>query len=251
MKKRILIFLMALSMLLCSACGVRTEIKFKADKSYTQKNYYCLSKSELKDFELSAKDADKKVTVNGKTYYAFSDAGMDDVGMDEESEIDDVFKDMYLTSSKAEFPFSTIGSSKEDIESADLVSSTMDFYQYKFTFPKKILKTNGKITNNGYSVIFDLTKVVTDWKKGSRVYVAFTNTAVNSTKITIDGITNGKTYSTTRTVKVSSPGVIKSLTLNGRQTHGNTFKVKKSGNYTVTVKLLSGKTKTVKFTIKK
>lgn len=247
MKKRILALLIVLSMLLTTACGYRTEIKLKSAKDYTAKTYVCYTKSELKEYDLSTKDAEKKITVGGKTYYCINGEDEDDpAGADE-----DALDGMLFTSGKFELPLSTIGEDSDTLDNLETFLDGMDFWQYKITFPKKVLKANGTICKDGYSVIFNLKKSLTDVKKGGRMYAAFTNTAMTAKKITIEGVTDGKTYSTTRTIKVSSSGVIKSLTLNGREVDGNTFKVKKSGTYTVKVSLLSGSSKTVKFKIKK
>ena len=74
--------------------------------------------------------------------------------------------------------------------------------------------------------------------------------AVNSKKITIKGVSNGKTYNKAKTVKISSPGVIKWVKVNGEPIGKNTYKAKKNGKYTVQVKLISGATKKITFRIR-
>ena len=67
---------------------------------------------------------------------------------------------------------------------------------------------------------------------------------------TITGVTNGKTYRSTRTIKFSDKYGVKTATLNGNTIRSGK-KVSRPGKYTVRVTDKSGNIRTVKFTIKK
>ena len=107
---------------------------------------------------------------------------------------------------------------------------------------------NGKAVKSGTKVgrTGKYTLKVTD-KAGNIRQATFVIDKVNPT---ITGVTNGKTYRSTRTIKFSDKYGVKTATLNGNTIRSGK-KVSRPGKYTVRVTDKSGNIRTVKFTIKK
>ena len=124
----------------------------------------------------------------------------------------------------------------------------LDFYTLQIKYPKKVLKANGSISKDGKTVTYNLVRLMA--RKTPRLYAAMNKKAITSKKISISGVKNHKVYKKPRVVKVSSPGVIKWIKVNGKLITSNRYKAKKKGKYKVVVKLLSGKKKTVRFRIR-
>jgi hypothetical protein len=99
--------------------------------------------------------------------------------------------------------------------------------------------TNGKVTF----------MVVTS--SGKRFAKTCKVTEIDTTKPTVSGVKNGKTYKKAVTIKFSDKGSgIKSATLNGKKIKTGK-KVSANGTYKLVVTDKAGNKKTIKFTIKK
>lgn len=248
MKKRVLTLavLIGAFSIFASGCGFKTNMTINSDltSKTTSEIYY--TPAEIKELGMTKADVKeagmKEVKVDGKTYYQMKDSETSDAATTKENFT-------LLTSSKME---AFLGSKKDYQELADEedlsdLESAYDFFSYSITFPKKVLKTNGKIADDGKTVSFDLATLTS----GKRLYAAMSDAAVNSKTIEVTGVTNKKIYNTTKKVKVKSPGVITSFKVNGKEQELNSFTASKSKKYTVKVKLLSGAAKTVSFTVDK
>jgi hypothetical protein len=101
------------------------------------------------------------------------------------------------------------------------------------------------VTKNG-KVTFMV--VTTSGKRYAKTYKV---TGIDTTKPTVSGVQNGKTYKKAVTIKFSDKGSgIKSATLNGKKIKTGK-KVSANGTYKLVVTDKAGNKKTVKFTIKK
>lgn len=248
MKKRVftLSVLIGAFSIFASGCGIKANMTINSDltSKFTSEVYY--TPDEIKELGMTKADIKeagmKEVTVDGKAYYLYKESEKYNA-----QETKGEFT--ALTSSKME---AFLGSKKDYEEIADgqdlsEIEDAYDFFSYSMTFPKKVLKSNGQISEDGKTVSFDLATMTS----GKRLYAAMSDTAVNSKTIKVTGVTNKKIYNTTKKVKVKSPGVITSFKVNGKEQELNSFTASKSKKYTVKVKLLSGATKTVSFTVDK
>lgn len=109
---------------------------------------------------------------------------------------------------------------------------------------KPIVKTNGTIQEDG-SVLFDLF----DFKE-SRKFISFNKNISDGKSITFMNVRNGKTYNNAVNCKISSNGIITDITVNGCTLKGNRFYTDISGTYAIIVKLASGVSNKITFTVK-
>lgn len=252
MKEKKLAILMAIvtaGTIFASGCGFDVNYKIKSDNSGSieVKTYY--TAQELKDTGAKLSDY-QKVNINGKTFYLNDEQTLSEKASAKE------MKDEFASLSKSKLEYYLESDDDDDLDDlGDLDdfnipdSATEDDYfgTLRFTLPRKVLKTNGKLSSDGKSVTYDLMT----FPDNKRMYAAFTNEAATSKKLTVSGVANKKVYNKTKVVKVSSPCVITSFKVNGKEQGENSFKASGSKKYTVKVKLLSGKTKTISFIVDK
>lgn len=247
MKKRGLLLAIMIGALsiFTGGCGFSESIVINNDGSSIITVETTMMEEEAKEYEFTQSDLEEmgftEKTIEGKTYYVQTETEKLDASATKK-------EFTALTSSKMEYYFGDDVSnsmySDSDVNQSDMsdMSCTLNI-----TFPKKVLKSNARILSDGRTISFDLTEMIS----GKRIYAAMSSEAVNSKKIDVTGVTNNKIYKTAKNVKVNSPGVITSLKVNNIEQKENYFSASSSKKYTVQIKLLSGATKTVRFTVDK
>lgn len=108
------------------------------------------------------------------------------------------------------------------------------------TLNGKLIKSGTKVSKEGSYVL-----VVAD-KAGNSTVVRF---AIDKTAPKVSGVSHGKTYKGSRTIKFTDNKSVKTATLNGKAVKSGT-KVSKKGNHTLKVSDRAGNVTTVRFTIK-
>lgn len=247
MKKRKLALLMALitaGTMFAAGCGIDVSYNIKSDNSGTVKMQDYYTAQDLKDMDEDISDY-TKTTYDGKTYYIDKEGPMTFKMSDKE------MKDEFASLSKSKMEYFTSSDSLDDTDYGDLSDmggddADIDFANVNFTFARKVLKSNGKISSDAKTITYDK-----NFNQNKRMYAAFTKDAYTSKKLTVSGVANKKYYNKTKTVKISSPCVITSFKVNGAEQEKNSFKASDSKKYKVKVKLLSGKTKELTFTVDK
>lgn len=227
--------------ILATGCGKTATYTINSDYSaaLSMKTYY--TEEELSMAGEKTSDYKKEVK-DGKTFYV------------EEEKVKYSAKEMkddFASFSKSKIECFLNLDSEDDQDEDDMdmdeIKAMVDFMDMKFEMPKKILKSNGKISSDGKNLSYDLLKFSDD----KRMYAAFTKDAYTSKKLTVSGVANKKYYNKTKKIKVSSPCVITSFKVNGQEQEKNTFQASGSKKYKVKIKLLSGKTKELTFTVDK
>lgn len=179
MKKRtfLLAALIGALSIFASGCGFREDIVINGDGSSKITIETTMTEEELKDYELTPEDiidlGFKKQTIDGKTCYIQSNTESLNARETKEGFTE-------LTSNKMESYYggsdiSDMNSMLGDADVSDLSNMSVTI---NITFPKKVLKSNGVISEDGRTVSFDLAKVTF----GKRLYAAMSYDAVNSRK---------------------------------------------------------------------
>lgn len=170
MKRKVGILLALVMVIgLCSGCGIVHKVKIdKKGNAKTCDEIYLTGEEAAEDttgtaingVDLSEENYKGSKKVDGVTYevYAGKWEKMDTSSSDDEN------VDKYVSYSKNKF-IMDIPASKEATMEADesgmtdgmmnSMLSSYDFYKIKVTFPKKITKTNGKLSKDKKSVTFD------------------------------------------------------------------------------------------------
>jgi hypothetical protein len=127
----------------------------------------------------------------------------------------------------------------------NLIGNWYDGDEYTQVLDKKNGSYSTTVTANGkVTFMFQTTA-------GDRYAGTYKVTGIDTTKPTVSGVANGKTYKKAVTIKFSDQGSgIKSATLNGKKIKTGK-KVSANGTYKLVVTDNAGNKKTVKFTIKK
>jgi len=123
----------------------------------------------------------------------------------------------------------------------------LDGYDIVISFPFQVAKTNGELQPDGKTVRFDAVKLVKE--KTDRIYAMSAQAVAQAGKIKVSGVKNKGAYKKPVTMKVSSPGVITQLRINGRAQSGNEFTVRKDGAYKAEIETAAGTKQTVLFCV--
>lgn len=115
----------------------------------------------------------------------------------------------------------------------------------KVRYPFQVYRTNGILQEDGCTVFYPLNEI----KGKERIYAVRTAKCANTGTCTIKGVKNNGCYRKIKTVKASSGGVITSFRVNNESQPENEYTAVEDGVYKVKVKMLTGSTKTVKFTV--
>lgn len=136
-----------------------------------------------------------------------------------------------------------------------------DYFTISYTFPQTVVESTGAIATDGKTVNFDAKKVK------EIQYVVFNKARAHSASLKFAGLKAKKTYKANKNnvLQIKGSGVITKITVKkGSKTYKfpekaytknkmngyDKLNFTEKGNYTVKVKNLAGKTKTIKFTVK-
>ena len=177
--------------------------------------------------------------IEGKEYNEFINENIDSSEEnDTEFNLDDNLFEFFNANEYCEYgeygSGYTNASTEKDAEFSYIIVKTV----------KPIIKTNGTMQEDG-SVLFDLF----DFKE-SRKFISFNKDIADGKSVTFTNVENGKTYNTAVDCEISSNGVITDITVNGCTLKGNRFHTNTSGTYTIVVKLASGVSDKIVFTVK-
>ena len=114
----------------------------------------------------------------------------------------------------------------EDLETIETLKS-MVAYDFTITMPKEIIYTNGTLSKDKKSANFKFT--MSD--KDTSIYV-FTADSKDVVSLSI----GNSAYTKKKTVKISAPEKITSVTVNGKKSSGKKINTSKDGKYEVVVK---------------
>ncbi len=118
---------------------------------------------------------------------------------------------------------------------------------FQIKYPFQVYKTNGKLLKDKYTVQYSLKTL----HGAERIYAVSSKKYADNKKCVFSGVKNKAYYCKNKKVKVESEGVITSFKVNQEVQPENVYTAKKEGTYSLKVKLLSGSSKTLKFTIDK
>lgn len=124
--------------------------------------------------------------------------------------------------------------------------SNLDRYRLSIKYPFKVYKTNGSKQSDGYTVVYDLSKL-----KADRIYAVSNSKTYKNKSCKIEGVQNKAYYNKNKKVSLQSDGVITEFRVNGNAQEKNSFTAKKDGKYKLTIKLASQASKKLSFTIDK
>ena len=122
-----------------------------------------------------------------------------------------------------------IGGSSFNGDDAEAIQAMLASTNFQLTIemPEEIAYTNGELSKDKKSVFFDI-----NLSGKTQKYYAYTKASKNLIDFGIeDGAVTKK-----KSIKVSSPDKITSLTVNGKKVSGKKISLKEDGKYTVTVK---------------
>lgn len=125
------------------------------------------------------------------------------------------------------------------------VLKNMDFFRTSIKFPNTIIKSNAEVEND--TIKLDMNSKSSE----DRVYATFKEGVAEKTDLTVTGAGSNKYYKKNVTVKAKSGGVITQFRVNNKPQEKDSYTATKDGVYKVDIKLASGVTKTVKFTVDK
>lgn len=235
MKKKMQILLLALTMILLCGCGCEEIVKVSSSGKITTKMYfYGTSKECKKNGSIGTKK------INGKKFYKFATKETYDTKLKCK-----MFKLNYIMAdgdknTVEQQPITDTNTAKLTksyfiYESEDSTTPGADFYTLKITFPKKIKYTNGKLSKDKKTVIFDMTKV----KVGDIIY-AYTSKvqalSANVGPIQLTGLNQYGHLTKAKTLKVKTDEKIKYIKVNGKKQSSDKIKIKKEGKYKIQVK---------------
>lgn len=125
------------------------------------------------------------------------------------------------------------------------VLEKMDFCRSSIKFPNTIIKSNAEVEAD--TIKLDMNSKFSE----DRVYATFKEGVAEKTDLTVTGVGNNKYYKKNVTVNAKSGGVITQFRVNNKPQEKDSYTATKDGVYKVDIKLASGVTKTVKFTVDK
>lgn len=124
----------------------------------------------------------------------------------------------------------------DDAEAIQAMLASTNF-QLTIEMPEEITYTNGEISTDGKSVFFNISLTSKNQK-----YYAYTNASKNLIDLGLeDGAVTKK-----KSIKVSTPDKLTSLTVNGEKISGTKISLSEDGQYTVTAKTKNAE-KTITF----
>lgn len=257
MKKRwFMVFIMAV-VLGCAGCGMEETITVNPDlSSQADVKYYTTSQEEA---------AIAKELGEGYTYeQLMKEAGCTYLGTEERNgTVHNVYQStqkMTRAESKDSFVALTRDQAVLDIQGFEEIQKEIlggeDFPKdlnflntkditVKVKYPFQVYQTNGILQEDGCTVFYPMNTM----KGTERIYAVRTAKCANTGTCTIKGVKDNGCYRKIKTVKASSGGVITSFQVNNESQPENEYTAVKDGRYKVKVKMLTGSTKTVKFTI--
>lgn len=121
----------------------------------------------------------------------------------------------------------------------------MDFYRASIKFPNTIVNAN--VEAEADTIKMDLNSKFSE----DRVYATFKEGVTEKKDLTVTGASNNKYYKKNVTIKAKSSGVITQFRVNNKPQEKDSYTATRDGIYKVNIKLASGVTKTVKFTVDK
>lgn len=165
----------------------------------------------------------------------------------------DTVNEMFIVNNKKQsvYNLASADMSKELAElgiSEDQQVDLSVFAKYAITikYPFKVYKTNGAKQSDGYTVVYDLKTF-----KDERGYAVSNSKTYKTTTCKIKNVKNKSCYNTNKKVVLESDGVITQFHVNGKPQENNTYTAKKDGKYKLEIKLASGASKKLSFTIDK
>lgn len=123
--------------------------------------------------------------------------------------------------------------------------SALDHFTITMKYPFKVAKTNGVKQSDGYTVTYDMRTL-----KADRIYAADSKAAKNRS-LKIQGVKNKAYYNTAQKVTLESDGVITQFRINGDPLDTNSYQAKKDGKYKLSIKMASGVSRNLSFTVDK
>lgn len=132
-----------------------------------------------------------------------------------------------------------------ELEEIGAKVDSCDFNRASIKFPNTIIKSN--VEAEADTIKMDLNSKFS----GDRVYATFKEGVAEKKDLTVTGASNNKYYKKNVTVKAKSSGVITQFRVNNNPQEIDSYKTTSDGVYKVNIKLASGVTKTVKFTVDK
>ncbi len=178
--------------------------------------------------------------VNGKRNNVYSGTSKNSV-----ADTNDIFET--LSHEKA-----IMNLADSDIEMAKLIGQSfgqgienIEFLRLNITYPFKVVKANGVVQADGYTVVYDVKDLV--MKNVSQIYAYSASALKGADKITIKGVKNKRAYKKPVTVSVDAGGFISSFQVNGKEQSTQSYKASKDGTYKVVVTTQLGNKKTIKF----
>ncbi|TGY95428.1 hypothetical protein E5329_14775 [Petralouisia muris] len=256
-QKRWLIVLAMAVVLGCAGCGMEETIIVNPDLSaQAVVNYYTTSQEEA---------AVAKELGEGYTYeQLMEEAGCTYLGTEErDGTVHNVYqstqkmsradsKDSFvvLTQDQAVLDIGGFEEIQKEILGGEDFPNSLKFLNteditVKVKYPFQVYKTNGILQEDGCTVFYPLNTI----KNKERIYAVRTSKCAKTGTCTIKGVKNNGCYRKIKTVKASSGGVITSFRVNNESQPENEYTAVKDGVYKVKVKMLTGSTKTVKFTV--
>lgn len=122
----------------------------------------------------------------------------------------------------------------------------MDFCRSSIKFPNTIIKSNAEAEAD--TIKIDMNSKFSE----DRIYATFKEGVAEKKDLTVTGVVgNNKYYKKNVTVKAKSGGVITQFRVNNKPQEKDSYTATKDGAYKVDIKLASGVTKTLKFTVDK
>lgn len=125
------------------------------------------------------------------------------------------------------------------------VFEKMDFCRSSIKFPNTIIKSN--VEAEADTIKIDMNNKFSE----DRIYATFKEGVAEKTDLTVTGVGNNKYYKKNVTVNAKSGGVITQFRVNNKPQEKDSYTATKDGVYKVNIKLASGVTKAVKFTVDK
>lgn len=270
MKKKLMMRMVPAFMffLLCSGCGMEENIVINPDLS---------SSITLKSYTTDEEEVMISQELEGVTYQQMMEgAGFVSAGKEElYSEEHNVYQ-LVMNRSAAETAkdFSVVNNSQavmwagelaemqeqfEEYTQDDFADDDLDGYVYtsdgirvlqndlNITCPFVVAVTNGDVMEDGRTVQFCLDEL----EDYERLFAVGSKRVARIRTCTISGVEDGGFYRKDKVVKATSDGVIISFSVNGESLPVNEYRAVREGTYRVRVKMLSGATRKVKFTIDK
>lgn len=257
--KRILEILVAVMMLvLFAGCGVEESITIQKDFS---------SRISVKYYTTSQEEAAVEEALDGVAYeQLMQETGCTYLGKEElegvEHNVYQITQKMskadtrdsfaVLNKHQAVLGMDDLQEMSDELLGGEEFPENLNFLRtshiaLKIKYPFPVYKTNGKLQSDGYTVQYSMNDV----KGSGRIYAVDSKKIANIRKCTISGVKNKGCYRKTKKVKISSEGVITSVTVNGESQPLNKYEASEDGNYKIKVKLLSGSVKNIQFVIDK